>query len=79
MSPNSFELNVRRDIIHYRVQIWTLTRPKHDPHGLVLKPIFVCLCNLGRSIVLLKNNLSSLENIFFICGKQAILQYYPVL
>jgi len=53
MSPNSFELNVRRDIIHYRVQIWTLTRPKHDPHGLVLKPIFVCLCNLGRSIVFL--------------------------
>jgi len=35
MSLSLFEFNVR-PIIHYRFQIWTLTRRKHEPDGLGL-------------------------------------------
>ena len=45
-----------RPNILYRVQVWTLTGPKHEPDGLVLKPRFWWSC-VGWSIVLLKNNI----------------------
>ena len=56
MFPGLFVYHVRPNIL-YMVQIWTLTRPKHEPDGLVLKPGFGDLCSVGRSIVLLKNNI----------------------
>ena len=54
--------------------------PKHEPDGLVLKPCFGGLCSVGRSIVLLKNNiwLFRFRKQLFNCGKQAFLQYSPV-
>ena len=34
-----YHFNVRPHII-FRVQVWNLTGPKHEPDGLVLKPCF---------------------------------------
>jgi len=56
--PSLFQFYVRPDI-HYRVQIWTLTRPKHELDGLVLKTLLGCL--LAWRIVLLKNIIYNLR------------------
>jgi len=42
MSPSLFEFNASLNI-KYRVKIWTLTRPKHEPDGLLLNILFGCL------------------------------------
>ena len=44
--------------------------PKHEPDGLVLKPSFGGFCSVGRSIVLLASDCSSLENNFSIVGSK---------
>ena len=55
MFPGYFVFNVRPNIL-YRVHVWTL-RLEPDGLGWVLKPRFGGLCSVGRSIVLLKNNI----------------------
>ena len=65
----SFVFNVRRNIL-YSVELWDLS----------LIDCFGGLCSVGRSIVMLKNNiwLFRFRKQLFNCGKQAFLQYYPV-
>jgi len=55
--------------IRFKSGLWQMTK-------LVLKPLLGCLCNLDRSIVLLKNNIWSFlfRKELFIYGMQAILQ-----
>ena len=55
------------------LQIWP--GKKHEPDGLILKPRFGGICGVGRSIVLLKNNiwLFLFRKLISNCAKQAFL------
>jgi len=64
------KLSLTWDQIFTRFQIWTLIRPKHDPEGLVVKPLRGCLSTWKGALSCWKitSDHSSLDTT--ICGKQ---------